>query len=195
MAPNMRVQRTRSSPSALRSPLTRCPLGSRETSRRLIASAGFLAVLSASSPAGPNVAPGPSPAESIEVRATYISPQISGDESNDPSWKVVLRDPGESYLMSGGEKQILSVPSERMAALRGAIAAEQFFKLKNDYGYFPVDGPERRMVIRLGSKEKTVTVSEIKWDMTKRESLEVDRAMRVWFAVMDCFRVPKKAAA
>ena len=28
-APNTRVQRTRSSPSALRSPLTRCPLGGR----------------------------------------------------------------------------------------------------------------------------------------------------------------------
>jgi hypothetical protein len=27
-SPNTRVQRTRSSPSALRSPLTRCPLGS-----------------------------------------------------------------------------------------------------------------------------------------------------------------------
>jgi len=53
--PNTRVQRTRSSPSALRSPLTRCPLGLRKVSIVL----GFVALLGcASTPKpGPRLIP------------------------------------------------------------------------------------------------------------------------------------------
>ena len=193
------MQRTRSSASPPHSPLTRHPLGSRNQWPGVIAGV-CLAVALVALPVPGRQEPGRSPAavETMEVTATNV-PALSIDPNAERSWKVTLRDPGDSYLDSGGEKQngpsLLSVPKERLATLRSVISTEAFFRLKDSYGYFPVDGPERRMAIRIGGKLKKVTINSIRPDMTKQEALEVDRAMRVWFAIMDCFKLPKRPAA
>ena len=192
--PNRRVQRTRSSASPLRSPLTRYPLGGR-WDRRCFVACHLLTALAITGLEAQEAAPSPVAAQALEIRATYVSPQISGDDSRDPFWNVVLSDRGDSYLETGGEKIVLAVPKERLAALRAAVTSEKFFKLKDEYGYFPTDGPERQMEVRLGSKRKKVVVGSIEPQMTSRKSQEVDRAMRVWFAIMDCFKLPKRPAA
>jgi hypothetical protein len=125
----------------------------------------------------------------FEVTAKYLS----GMALEDPCWTVTLRDPGESSLKVCGEApRTIAVPRKRLDALREAIMSEHFFELAKDYGDLPVDGPESRMEVRLGRKLKRVSVYSIKPKMSKREAGEVDRAMKVWFAIQDCFQGPAK---
>ena len=176
MASNTRVQRTRSSPSAHRSPLTRCPLGGlgRPSLPALVW------VLVAGLAAAQIRAGQPAPL-TVTVR------NFSGDMTGAGSWMAVVRDPGESTVNSGHDgATLITVPLARLAALRDAIASEKFFSLRKDYGWFVPDGPFMRIKVQLGTRTHEVTLASIKANMSKRESAEVDRAMRVWFAALDC---------
>lgn len=128
----------------------------------------------------------------LEVTATYL-PGLSLEDS---CWTINLRDQGESMLKAcGKDPSTIVVTQKQLAALRQAISTERFFELGKDYGDLPVDGPERRMEVRLGGKLKRVSVHSIKPEMSKREADEVDRAMKVWFAIQDCFQPPPKRSS
>ena len=100
---------------------------------------------------------------------------------------MVLRDPGPSTFDSPGPtRKAIAVPTARLAALRNAIVSERFFKLRKEYGDFIVDGPEMRIRVQLGAMTHQVILGSIKPKMSKRESDEVDRFMRVWFEARDC---------
>jgi hypothetical protein len=137
--------------------------------------------------------PQPSPqAQPLEVTAKYLP----GLSLEDPCWTVSLRDPGESSLEVCGEDRngprAITVSQNQLIALRETISKERFFDLRKYYGDLPVDGPESRMEVRVGTKAKRVSVFSVKPKMSKQEANEVDRAMRVWFAVLDCFHAPEK---
>jgi hypothetical protein len=107
------------------------------------------------------------------------------------SWSAVLRDPGQSTFRSRGDGagdagRLVDVPRDRLKALRDAVEAESFFTLRKEYGYFPPDGPEMKIKISPGGKSREVVVGSIKAHMSQKESAEIDRFMRVWFAVSDC---------
>jgi hypothetical protein len=131
-------------------------------------------------------APASSSAPPLQVKASFDS----GDHlSFRGSWNLSLSDPGSVALhVSGlGEStpRNLTVPAARIKALRDAIEEERFFALRDDYGDRIVDGPQRRMTIRLGMVEKTVVLRPY-GQPSKAQSGEVDRAMKVWFAIRDC---------
>ena len=131
-------------------------------------------------------APQPEP---LEISAAYIS---YGDL--DGSWKLALKDPGKAMLLSykrikDGEQPVV-ISQARLAALREVIEKTQFFDLRDHYGDMPVDGPERRMEIKQHGRVKKVTVFSVGQNLSKRESAEVDRAMRVWVAIRECFQDP-----
>ena len=132
----------------------------------------------------------PAQAAALAVTATYLP----GDTANGENyWQAVLRDPGASTLTVSGQRVVkIAVSSERLTALRKAIVAERFFDLRKEYGYFPVGGPERRVTIDSGGKTHQVSVFSIKPEMSKQESAEVDRALRVWFAALDCLQLREK---
>ena len=117
---------------------------------------------------------------------------FSGDMTGAGSWIAVVRDPGETTIDPGRERAtVITVPQARLTALRDAIASEQFFKLRKDYGWFVPDGPFMRIRVELGARTHEVTLASIKAKMSRRESAEVDRAMRVWFAALDCLPAEK----
>ncbi len=146
----------------------------------------LLIVVAALLAAGPHV-PGADQPRRLEITAAYIS---YGDL--DGSWQLTLKDPGEAKLLSykrinEGEQPVV-ISLARLSTLRSIIENERFFELREQYGQMPVDGPERRMTIRQGGKAKKVTVYSVRQDLSKREAAEVDRAMRVWFTIRDCFQ-------
>lgn len=125
----------------------------------------------------------------LEITASYLP----GMSPEDPCWMVTLRDPGESSLkVCGVDPKAIQVSPRRFAALREAISNERVFELGKYYGDLPVDGPKRRMEIRLGGNVRRISVYSIKPKMPKREADEVDRAMKVWYAIQDCFQLPAK---
>jgi hypothetical protein len=82
------------------------------------------------------------------------------------------------------------VPQKRLAVLREAISSERFFELRKDYCDLPVDGPASRIEVRLLGRLKRVSVYSIKPQTSKREAAEVDRAVKVWSAIQECFQLP-----
>ncbi len=106
--------------------------------------------------------------EVFEVKAEYLS---YGDLNG--SWELTLKAPGGGSLLvykriKDGKRPI-SVPPERLAALRSVVKRERFLALQNQYGAMVVDGPERRMEIRQGRKAKKVTIFSIGEDLSQRE--------------------------
>ncbi len=137
---------------------------------------------------------GTSEAPPLVVTAEYLS-----TDPGDSCWKVTPKDPGVSSLMvcdeAQGNPRVIEVPRDRLIHLRESILNEHFSDLKDEYGAMPLDGPVSRIEVRLGNKVKRVSVFSIKAKMSKQEADEVDRAMRVWFAIQDCFRTPRKGSS
>jgi hypothetical protein len=183
--PNTRVQRTRSSPSALRSPLTRHPLGS--TLWQIVLFSSVAAVADSSTVTGARVVPEP-----LQVKASHM--EYSADMS--PLWRLEINSPGSSTLLLFSRierrEQPLAVPPERLEALRETVKRERFFDLRESYGEMPVDGPERRIEIRQGLLHRTVSIFSLEpgVKMSTAERGEVARALRVWIAIRSCFDAP-----
>jgi hypothetical protein len=111
----------------------------------------------------------------------------SGDVTGAGSWVAVIRDPGQSTFESAGEgATVITVPGAQLTALRNAIESERFFKLHDDYGVLAADRPEMQITVDLADKVHQVVLHPIEGAMSRRESGEVDRAMRVWSAALDC---------
>jgi hypothetical protein len=183
--PNTRMQRTRSSPSALRSPLMRCPLGSAKWHLVLVTAWIALASVSHGQPA---TREGPV----LRVKASHL--QYLPDM--DPLWSLEVNDPGVNTLLlyseiEAGAKAIVVTP-EQIAAVREALSRERFVELKDSYGEMVLHGPERTIEIWMGGQHKRVEILTISPGMkiTATERQEIGRALRVWATIRGCFGAP-----
>jgi hypothetical protein len=185
-SPNPRLRRTRAARSTMsRQPVDGFPFARSTTS---FLSAVLVALAIGALALGQQLQP-----QGLEVKAS----QSDGLDFSG-AWNMSIVVPGRGTLtlwfadrFRDGE-QPLAIPSARQAELLETVHRERFFELRDYYGSLVIDGPERHMAIREGSRLKKVSIYSIRPDMrvSRAERAQIERVLRVWIAVRNCFDAP-----
>lgn len=132
----------------------------------------------------------------LETRQVTIT--MCSDAGLSPSdWELSVNSDGQAVLLSEpyAEPPIsrnFQLSDEQLQRIRKLLISERFFELKNDYGDLVPDGSSQTLTIVVGGSSKTIVLNYLRWDLNDSNfdaaSLqEAARALRVYFAIRDCF--------
>ena len=132
----------------------------------------------------------------LETRPITIA--MSSDAGLSPSdCELSVNSDGDAVLLSepyaeSPVSRTFQISSEELQAIRETLISERFFELKNDYGDLVPDGSSQTLTIVIGGYSKTVVLNYLRWDPNDPNYdaaalQEAARALRVYFAIRDCF--------
>ena len=107
------------------------------------------------------------------------------------AWKIHVHADGNARLTIISDKETvrdLKVSAEHLSQFKKCLAAEKFFELPETVGKAAPDVGVRKLLVRQGSKERSVAIEYLHKDVLNAEERPVARrASRVWASLRGMF--------